>query len=281
MDEAGLFYQMLPNFSYCLSSEKETHGTKQKKERVTIIFCCNMTGTHKLPLALIGSSERPNCFRGCSDIPFTYLSSRSAWINTSLFNIWFRNVFLLNVRKRTSEPILLLPDGCSSHFSVKANGVTTIFIPPNVTSRSQPLDQGIISIIKRKYRKNMLRRLVEGKKQEDFIEYHNQSRKKYGFIYDGLLDILDTMKLLKEVWDTISSSTIMKFWIRSNILLPQTVASIQSESDIQEKKKIEDDDDDDIIHNLSSDFLKILSVGSSIQITQVQASKQLKKKKRT
>ena len=116
MDEAGLFYQMLPNFSYCLSSEKEVHGTKQKKERVTIIFCCNITGSHKLPLTLIGSSERPQCFRGF-DIPFSYFNSPSAWVNTSLFKRRLSDVFLLNVKSRTIEPVLLILDGCSSHLN--------------------------------------------------------------------------------------------------------------------------------------------------------------------
>ena len=48
-DEAALFYKMLPSLTYCLPSEKNPHGTKQQKVRVTVIFCSNMTGTHKLP----------------------------------------------------------------------------------------------------------------------------------------------------------------------------------------------------------------------------------------
>ena len=59
MDETGIFYNMLPNFSYCLESETETHGIKQSKDRVTAILCCNLTGTHKLPITIIGSSENP------------------------------------------------------------------------------------------------------------------------------------------------------------------------------------------------------------------------------
>ena len=71
MEEATLFYKMLPSFTYCLPSEKNQHGTKQQKDRVTVILCCNMVGTYKLPLAIIGSSKQPNCFnRGRPPIPY-------------------------------------------------------------------------------------------------------------------------------------------------------------------------------------------------------------------
>ena len=38
VDEAALFFKILPNFTYYLPSESNVRGTKQSKDRVTVIF---------------------------------------------------------------------------------------------------------------------------------------------------------------------------------------------------------------------------------------------------
>ena len=63
MDEAAIFYKILPNFTYSLPTERNCRGKKQPKDRITIILCCNMTGTHKLLPAIVGSSVNPTCFK--------------------------------------------------------------------------------------------------------------------------------------------------------------------------------------------------------------------------
>ena len=87
MDEAALFYQMLPNFSFFLSSKRNIHGIKQSKNRLTSIFCCNMTGTIKIPVTIIGKHRTPYCFnRGRPPIP--YINTSNGWINSKIFILW-------------------------------------------------------------------------------------------------------------------------------------------------------------------------------------------------
>ena len=125
MDEAALFYKMLPSFTYFLPSEKNPHGTKQQKDRVTVILCCNMTGTHKLPLAILGSSKKPNFFNGFRpSIP--YFSTPKAWANSALFQEWFSEIFVPFVRRKTTDPVLLILDNCSSHHNIQKDGITII-----------------------------------------------------------------------------------------------------------------------------------------------------------
>lgn len=59
-DETGLFYRLGPNKT--LSSFKRS-GTKNSKERITILFCANASGTHKLKPLVIGKSLKPRCFK--------------------------------------------------------------------------------------------------------------------------------------------------------------------------------------------------------------------------
>ena len=65
-DETGLYFKLLPSATYTSKSEnrKNVRGTKAQKakERVTLITCTNATGTHKIPLAMIGKPANPRCF---------------------------------------------------------------------------------------------------------------------------------------------------------------------------------------------------------------------------
>ena len=58
-DETGLFWCCLP--SHTLADGNETHasGFKKAKERVTLLLCANASGSHKLPLLMIGKYKKP------------------------------------------------------------------------------------------------------------------------------------------------------------------------------------------------------------------------------
>ena len=106
VDEAVLFYKMSLHFIYCIPYEKNVRGIKQSKDRVTFIFCCNMTGTHKLSLVMIGKVKKPHCFnRGTPSIQ--YYSSPNAWINSNLFHRWFEEVFEPSVTIKTNKRFCL------------------------------------------------------------------------------------------------------------------------------------------------------------------------------
>ena len=50
MDETGIFFRMISNYTYILPNEdvKTARGRKKAKERVSLIVCSNATGSHKL-----------------------------------------------------------------------------------------------------------------------------------------------------------------------------------------------------------------------------------------
>jgi hypothetical protein len=79
-DETGLYFRLIPNATYTAPNEQQrrTQGTKAQKDRVTLITYTNATGTHKIPLAVIGKAAQPCCFRTCpSSLP--YNSQKNAW----------------------------------------------------------------------------------------------------------------------------------------------------------------------------------------------------------
>jgi len=70
------------------------------------------------------------------------------------FQEWFENFDRQMAQKHGCQRVLLLLDNCSSH---KLEGLTLShvdihFLPPNTTSKLQPMDAGIIMAFKQHYR---------------------------------------------------------------------------------------------------------------------------------
>jgi hypothetical protein len=80
MDESGLFYRCMPNRTCVVDGgdvQKLGNRTKamKAKDRVTAIFCCNSTGTCKIPTLIIGTSKQPHCFRN-GRYPLPYIDQK-------------------------------------------------------------------------------------------------------------------------------------------------------------------------------------------------------------
>ena len=119
-DETGLYYKMLPGRTLT-TAHNDPIGTKKVKERVTINACSNASGSIKLPLMFIGKAKKPRCFRGTdkSTLPVVYRSQKNAWV-TVIFNDWFQNCFVPDVKKSLTElgrepKARLRLDNCSAH----------------------------------------------------------------------------------------------------------------------------------------------------------------------
>lgn len=165
-DESGLVYKSIGNKTLVLAKENGSPGHKQSKERITIMPCINATGNHKLPLMIIGKSKNPRCFKNEIFSNVYYKSSKNAWQTTILFQEWFFNSFIPEVKKHLAsknlplKAILLLdnatPHGNTETLKSEDGNFFVFFFPPNTTSILQPLDQQIIQCLKQNYRKKLL-----------------------------------------------------------------------------------------------------------------------------
>lgn len=69
-DETGIYYRALPDGSLTFKADS-ARGSKKVKERITAMVACNMSGTDKRRLFVIGKSKKPRCFRG-KTLPVIY-----------------------------------------------------------------------------------------------------------------------------------------------------------------------------------------------------------------
>ena len=167
-----MYYTLLPQKSLAVHFEKSADGRKNQRERVTINACSNASGTINLNLPLIGKSKNLHCFKNVSRdrLPIVYANQSNAWVNAALFTDRFLQNFLSTVQGKQREiwcdpKAVLLLDNCSAHPDeeefISADGKVIVkFLPPNVTSLFQPMDQGILVAIKRRYRRKILEELV-------------------------------------------------------------------------------------------------------------------------
>ena len=120
----------------------------------------------------IHKSKKPRCFKhmDMNSLPVHYYSQKKAWMDTKLFEQWFHDRFVPHVKKYCEEnkisfKILLFLDNAPAHPSTETlqsrdGNVKVMFLPPNTTSILQPMDQGILEAMKRRYKKSLLRHLI-------------------------------------------------------------------------------------------------------------------------
>lgn len=186
-------------------NSKTVRGTKgmTAKDRVSAYMCTNATGEAKVPMAIIGKSKNPRCFRNRPP-PVKYFSQANAWSDSTTFKTWFHEVFLPFILRHTCEPVLLIMDGCASHGElVDPRGqVETITYLPNVTSRYQPMDKGIISAVKRGYRNTLPQLRVDTMSIAPTLREQAKARKMpsgtKGLAEGHLPHLLDTADILNQ-----------------------------------------------------------------------------------
>lgn len=193
-DETGLFWRCLPNKTLAFKKE-DCHGGKQSKERITVLVAANMSGTEKLPLLIIGKSKKPHCFgkTGVKSLPVTYTNNKKAWMNSEEYEAWLQRIDA-RFRKRNRK-ILLFVDNCPAHpkkLKCQLQAVKVVHLPPNTTSKLQPMDMGIIKNLKFYYRKRLVKKLL------DAISKNN----------DLSINLLQAITLLTKAWDDVKAATI-------------------------------------------------------------------------
>jgi len=135
---------------------KQLEGRKQNKKRFTLALCCNGDDSNKLPLWVIGKYKSPRCLKNVNlgSLGYTYSSNAKAWMTQIIFLEWL-NAFDLHV---ANCKVLLVLNNYSAHVPleelparIKLRNTRVLYLPPNMTSKIQPCDVGIIRNFKAYY----------------------------------------------------------------------------------------------------------------------------------
>ncbi|KAH1266212.1 ARS-binding protein 1 [Glycine max] len=142
--------------SYKLIIHWQQNNLKEEnkiKKRLTVVICCNEDGFEKIPLWIIGKYAKPRCFKNVNmnNLDYQYRANKKAWMTSVLFDEYVRSFDQMMHGRR----VLLVVDNCPAHQrNIEGlRNVELFFLPPNMTSKIQPCDAGIIRAFKMHYRK--------------------------------------------------------------------------------------------------------------------------------
>ncbi|KAL4098198.1 hypothetical protein QTP88_022846 [Uroleucon formosanum] len=156
-DETGLFFRGIPTKSLVQKSES-CSGGKKAKDRLTVLMCGSIAGEIRKPL-VIGKSKKPRCFKNMdiSSLPVIWKFNKKAWMTTEIMEQWLR-YFNADMRSQNRNVLIFL-DNAACHPKIELSNTKILMLPPNTTSITQPMDQGVIYTFKSYYRKFLLQSL--------------------------------------------------------------------------------------------------------------------------
>lgn len=218
-DETALYYRAMPDGTLCLKGEKVVGG-KVPKDRLTVLCCSNADGSHKMPLFVIGKSKNPRCFRGVKSLPVKYEANSNAWMTANFFQNWL--VSFDNEMSKMKRKAILFIDNCTAHkVNVRLENVAIHFLPPNTTAILQPMDQGIISLFKRNYRKEVVKKMIACIDDDSGLSSSCST---------GKISVLTAVHMMNKSWNNISSEAIKNCFVKCKFSTDITNDELSDES---------------------------------------------------
>ncbi|CAI5476261.1 unnamed protein product [Closterium sp. Yama58-4] len=160
-DETALYISVLPRKTY---NAGRVAGRKAVKDRLTVGFLVHVDGSHSFRPLVISKAKRTHDFHPDYDPEEVcyWRNTAKGWMTSPLFTHFIEQ---LNAAMYAEDRhIVILLDNANSHV-LKSEGATTedlfgfrtrslsniclVYLPPNTTCFTQPLDQGLIAMAKR------------------------------------------------------------------------------------------------------------------------------------
>lgn len=139
-------------------SKRATRIINTSKSSTSIMFAASANG-EMLPPYIVYKAKNlyPEWVIGGPQ-GAAYHRSKSGWFDALIFEDWYFKIALPCLRRKEGKKILI-GDNLSSHLSQKVvkscteNNIRLIFLPPNSTHLTQPLDVSVFGPMKRTWRK--------------------------------------------------------------------------------------------------------------------------------
>ncbi|XP_057333497.1 tigger transposable element-derived protein 2-like [Microplitis mediator] len=196
------------------NNNNNNNNDNLKRERVTILTCCNATGTFKLPLLVIGKYPKPRAIKNLSSLPVNYTSDPSTNLTYDIFKEWFEADFIPRVSNfltegnHSNKRATLFMDNCLINQPLVVHSDDNYFdsinikhFPTNFTLFSSN-DDNYLFDMKKTYRLSFMSHFIE--RADKYTENLNQILKD--------ISLRDVIKWTDEAWNKISEVTIRKSW---------------------------------------------------------------------
>ena len=213
-DETCFYYKRPHDHTYAFDGER-VHGSKHynSKAKLSLMLCTNMTGTDKLPPLVIGKVKYPSALRKkgvtLQQLKVDYYQSTKGWMTLAIFGVWLKT---WNEKlARHCRHILLLVDNAPSHMvDAQYSNIKIVFLPTNTTAELQPLDQGIIRVVKLSYHKAITEKVlahIDADKPDNLQTIMSS------------LDFVVACENIMAAWNHISEALIVKCFHKAGFIV--------------------------------------------------------------
>uniref|UniRef100_UPI00398F4254 tigger transposable element-derived protein 4-like n=1 Tax=Pristiophorus japonicus TaxID=55135 RepID=UPI00398F4254 len=204
-DETGVLYRCV-GYGALASPAEAPLCRKRARERLSVMACCNMDGSEKCDLLVIGKAQNPRCFRGVHHLPVTYRASKTAWMTGDIFCEWVRQWD----RRLTGRRIVLILDNFSGHPRISGlRNIHLVFPPADAACLTQPLEQGIMHCMKQHYIRAMREKVLEELDSKAELTAAQCVKR---------ISLLDAVRLLKDSWDSVDRETVHRCFGKAGFL---------------------------------------------------------------
>ncbi|CAI5473812.1 unnamed protein product [Closterium sp. Yama58-4] len=212
LDETALWLSVLTRQTY---SNGRIPGRKVFKERLTVAFLVNADGSHTFRPLVISKAKRPHDFRPDYDpeVLCYWRHNAKGWMTAQLNAAMYAE----------GRHVIVLLDNASSHMlrsefawseiicrmrTTCMSNVCLVFLPPNTTAFTQPLDQGIIATARARYCQHWLRAFTALWNADGVTSVVARFRP----------NLRDVLAWLSDAWTSVDARTIQRCWWRTGCL---------------------------------------------------------------
>ncbi|CAI5954032.1 unnamed protein product [Closterium sp. NIES-65] len=212
LDETALWLSVLPRRTY---SNGRIPGRKVSKERLTMAFLVNADGSHAFRPLVISKAKRPHDFRLDYDPEALcyWRHNAKGWMTAPLNAAMYAEGCHIAVLLDNASSHMLRSEHAWSEIvcgmrTTCLSKVHLVFLPPNTTAFTHPLDQGIIATAKARYRQHWLRALTALWNADGATSAVARYR----------LNLRDVLGWLSDAWTSVGARTIQRCWWRTGCL---------------------------------------------------------------
>ncbi|XP_039311420.1 uncharacterized protein LOC120359110 [Solenopsis invicta] len=149
VDELTMYSDISPTYGISESTARQDEQSDTSLKKMTVLLCCNVSGTEKLPLLICGSY-----LAGIMGKDHMYSHSEDASINDGLFGEWLTQ---LNHRMMSNDRrILLLLHGnrIGAFRDLELSNIRHVFFPDDlsISPLLRPLERDVFHFVKMAYR---------------------------------------------------------------------------------------------------------------------------------
>ncbi|CAI5718840.1 unnamed protein product [Hyaloperonospora brassicae] len=180
-------------------------GRMRCKKRFVVSLAANADGSEKLQPLFVSHREHPKCFRKktAEQHGLHYFSNNKAWMTGVIFSRWLQRLdFAMASQKRR---ILLFINDMPSHVvtHLDLTNVVVFILTPAVMQMLNPITCRVVTAFKKRFRRYHLRHAIDKAEAKHVM-------------FD--VDVLQAMKWAAISWDEITTETIKRAWVPTQLV---------------------------------------------------------------